>query len=312
MYKTLLKIVLVLALTSCSSLKGKAPKDYVFKSKSAKKSYIDAYNKSMQLWDVPYKEEDIRTSLGKAHVIITGPSNGAPVVLLHGMDATSTMWFPNIRALSASYRVYSIDFLNEAGKSQSIEKSLSKEEIVDWYGEIFNHYKLRDFTLIGASKGGWLATLLAVQKESRAAKLILLSPAQTFQGIDKAGKASKALLLKVFPSRKKLKKTLEAFSSHPERIPSVYKNQFYLANKHTKSSSSFLQMQPFSDNELKQINVPVLVVIGDRDIVNSEETLSRAGKTLSKSKIVTLKDAGHFLSIDQSEKVNKLMIDFMK
>lgn len=313
MPKTAIKILVLFLLVSCSSIKEKKQnKDYIFRSKGEKRVYLNAYDKSLKLWGVPFQEEYIPTKLGTAHVIVAGPNNGEAVVLLHGMDATSTMWYPNIKSLSKNNRVYAIDFLMEVGKSQSNEKSLSKEEIVGWYTEIFNHYKLNNFTLIGASKGGWLSTLLATQKDNKVGKLVLLSPAQTFQNIDQAGKASAALFLKIFPSKKKLDKVLSQFSQHPEKINSDYKRQYFLANKYAKSSSSFLQMQPFSDDDLKSVNIPVLVIIGDHDIVNSEESLVKAKKLLSNSKTATVKDAGHFLSIDQAPTVNKLILEFIK
>jgi pimeloyl-ACP methyl ester carboxylesterase len=311
MQKLLLKAIILFFLVSCDATKEKKIDDPVFKRKSEKKAYLTSYNNSLQLWEIPYQEEDIPTRFGTAHVIISGPKEGSALVLLHGMDATSTMWYPNIKALSKNHRVYAIDFLNEVGKTQSTEKSLSKEEIVTCYTEIFNHYKLKDFAVMGASRGGWLATLLATHKANKINKLILLSPAQTFQNVDQAGKASSALFLKIFPSRKKLKKTLEAFSFYPEKINPVYKNQFYLANIVGKSSSSFLQMQPFSEEDFKKVRIPVLVIIGDHDIVNSEESLIRAKKQLSNCKAVTLKNAGHFLNVDQPEEVNKLILDFL-
>lgn len=309
MRKLLISTIALFLLVSCAATKEK---DYVFKSKKQKKVYINSYNKSLQLWDVPYQEEDIQTSFGKAHIITAGPREATPMVLLHGMDATSTMWFPNIKALSKNHRVYAIDFLNEVGKSQSIEKSLSKEEILTWYNEIFNHYKLKKIDLIGASKGGWMATLLAIQDDNKINKLVLLSPAQTFKGIDKTGKASTALLLKIFPTKKKLNKTLEAFSFYPNNINPVYKNQFYLANKYTKSNSNFLQLQPFSNEDLKKITIPVLVLIGDHDIINANESLIDAKKFLPYCKTETIKNAGHFLSIDQSQIVNRDVLDFLK
>lgn len=308
MPKVLAPVVVLFLLLSCASVQEK---DYVFRSKSGKATYLASYDRSLQLWNVPYQEEDIPTSLGTAHVILSGPKNGKPLVLLHGMDATSTMWFPNIRALSRNHRVYAIDFLSEVGKSKANEKSLSKDEIVSWYNQIFDHYKLKDFDVAGASKGGWLATLIATRDNANINRLILLSPAQTFRNIDQAGKASAALMLKAFPSRKKLNKTLEAFSFYPDKINPIYKEQFFLANKYSKSSSSFLQMNPFSDDELKKITIPTLVVIGDNDIVNSGESLAQAKKTLANCKTETVKNAGHFLSIDQSQAVNKMMVDFL-
>ncbi|UUF16766.1 MULTISPECIES: alpha/beta fold hydrolase [Flavobacterium] len=304
--------ILLFLVTSCASTKKAKFEDYVFKTKSEEQKYETAYNKALKLWDIPYTEENVKTSFGNAHVIIAGPKNGKDLVLLHGMDASSTMWYPNIKSLAKNHRIYAIDFLMEPNKSNLTAKPLSSEEIIVWYNEIFDHFKLKKFDIIGASRGGWIATLLATQKNNSIDKIVLLSPAQTFKFIDKPRKTSSALMLKLFPSEKKFSKTLKAFSTHPEKISPIYNRQFYLANKYAKSNSSMLKMTPFSDKELESINNPVLVLIGDKDVINSEESLERAKKYLPKSKTTMVKDAGHFLTIDQPKIINDAVINFLE
>lgn len=313
MQKLYFRLVLILlVITSCSSIKEAKFNDYIFETKSEKKIYLSAYDKALKLWNIPYTEENVKTSFGTAHVIIAGPKNGKSLVLLHGMDATSTMWYPNIKALAKNHRIYAIDFLMEPGKSTLTAKPLSSKEIVIWYNEIFSFYKLKQFDIIGASRGGWIAALLASEKTNSIDKIVLLSPAQTFKFIDKVRKTSSALLLKLFPSEKKFNKTLETFSTHPENINPIYKRQFYLANKYAKSNSSMLKMRPFSDEELQSITNPVLVLIGDHDVINSEESLTRAQKFLINCKTQTIKDAGHFLTIDQAKITNDAVINFLE
>ncbi|SHH23884.1 alpha/beta fold hydrolase [Flavobacterium defluvii] len=313
MLKLYSRLVIILFLAaSCSSTKKVKFEDYVFKTKTEEQKYQTAYNKALKLWDIPYTEENVKTSFGTAHVIIAGPKNGKDLVLLHGMDASSTMWYPNIKTLAKNHRIYAIDFIMEPNKSNLTAKPLSSEEIVVWYNEIFDHYKLKKFDIIGASRGGWIATLLATQKSNPIDKMVLLSPAQTFKFIDKPRKTSAALMLKLFPSEKKFSKTLKAFSTHPEKISPVYNRQFYLANKYAKSNSSMLKMTPFSDKELESIKNPVLVLIGDKDVINSEESLERAKKHLANSKTQIVKDAGHFLTIDQPKITNDAVINFLE
>jgi pimeloyl-ACP methyl ester carboxylesterase len=304
-----LAIVLFLV-TSCASKKAKFD-DYVFKTKAEEAKYQTAYDKALKLWNIPYTEEDVKTSFGTAHIVIAGPRNGKSLVLLHGMDASSTMWYPNIKVLAKNHRIYAIDFIMEPNKSHLTAKPLSSDDIVVFYNEIFDHYKLKKFDLIGASRGGWIATLLATQKSNSIDKIVLLSPAQTFKFLDKPRKTTSALMLKLFPSEKKFSKTVSTFSTHPENISRIYKRQFYLANKYAKSNSSMLKMMPFSDKELESIQNPVLVLIGDKDVINSEESLERAKKHLSKSETRIIKDAGHFLTIDQPKIVNDAVINFL-
>lgn len=304
-----LAIVLFLV-TSCASKKAKFD-DYVFKTKAEEAKYQTAYDKALKLWNIPYTEEDVKTSFGTAHIVIAGPRNEKSLVLLHGMDASSTMWYPNIKVLAKNHRIYAIDFIMEPNKSHLTAKPLSSDDIVVFYNEIFDHYKLKKFDLIGASRGGWIATLLATQKPNSIDKIVLLSPAQTFKFLDKPRKTTSALMLKLFPSEKKFSKTVSTFSTHPENISRIYKRQFYLANKYAKSNSSMLKMMPFSDKELESIQNPVLVLIGDKDVINSEESLERAKKHLSKSETRIIKDAGHFLTIDQPKIVNDAIISFL-
>ncbi len=310
MRKILYLLSLFFFLSSCSVFKKNKYDNLVFKSRADRTRYISAYNRSLTLWKIPYSEEDVKTSFGTAHVILSGPKNAPPLVLLHGMDASSTMWFANIEALSKNRRVYAIDFLTEPGKSVSLGKTLSKEEIVLWYNEIFKHYQLNNFEVIGASAGGWNAVLLAIQDDSKIKKLVLLGPAQTFESIDERGKASTAVMMKIFPSKKKWDKTLSNFSSDPKKIPMVYKRQLYLAFK-TKIGSNFWKIQPFSADELKKIKIPVLVLTGDKDIMNSESGQKKAKETLSNYKAEVIPNAGHFLTIDQTEIVNKKIIAFL-
>jgi len=304
-----LAIVLFLV-TSCASKKAKY-EDYVFKTRSEELKYQSAYDKALKLWNIPYTEEDVKTSFGTAHVVIAGPKNGKALVLLHGMDASSTMWYPNIKVLAKNHRIYAIDFIMEPNKSNLTAKPLSSDDIIVYYNEIFDHYKLKKFDIIGASRGGWIGTLLAIQKPNSIDKIVLLSPAQTFKFIDKVRKTTSALMLKLFPSEKKFSKTLSTFSTHPENISRIYKRQFYLANKYAKSNSSMLKMMPFSNKELETIQNPVLVLIGDKDVINSKESLEIAQKHLPNCKTKIVNDAGHFLTIDQPKVVNDAVINFL-
>lgn len=304
-------VVILFLVTSCASKKVKF-EDYVFKTKSEEANYQTAYDKALKLWNIPYTEEDVKTSFGTAHVVMAGAKNGKDLVLLHGMDASSTMWYPNIKAFAKNHRIYAIDFIMEPNKSNLTAKPLSSDDIVAFYNEVFAYYKLNKFDIIGASRGGWIATLLAVRQPNSIDKIVLLSPAQTFKFLDKPRKTTSALMLKLFPSEKKFSKTLNTFSTHPENISRIYKRQFYLANKYAKSNSSMLKMIPFSDKELESIQNPVLVLIGDKDIINSEESLERAQKHLSKSETKIIKDAGHFLTIDQPKIVNDAVTNFLE
>lgn len=280
--------------------------------KYKKYPYLLAYDKALMLWEVPYEEKDIKTSYGNAHVIISGPEDGEPLVLLHGMNATSTMWYPNIKPLSEKHRVYAIDFLLEPGKSKCDVEISDTPALMKWYDEIFQELKLEEFDLLGASRGGWLATNIALHRKARVKKLVLLSPAQTFTWIKPGSKVLKNLVYTISPKREKLRSVLQTMTCNVDSMKQVYIDQYYMGLEQSSISKCFMDMTPFSDKELKSLDMPVLVLIGDRDIINNEKSLKRARKLIRHIEVGTIKHAGHFLSMDQADVINKTMVDFFE
>lgn len=299
----------IFLLLGCSSYK--IVPDYVFKSKKEKAIYIKSYDKTLKLWDVPFEETDVKTSYGIAHIIVCGPKTGEPLVLYHGTDASSTMWYPNVKELSKKYRVYAIDFPLEAGKSVSNRIKLTNKQTALFYNEVFKHFQMENINLLGVSRGGWMVTYLALQPYNSIKKIILLSPAQTFKGVANLGKVLTGINLKMFPSPKRTNRFFEAFSYNPDKINVYFKEQLYLAYKYGSSKPRLLNMLPFSKKELKSLKIPVLVLIGDHDIVNNEKIFVKAHKFIPNVETAVIKNSGHFMSIDQSEIINKKVVEFL-
>lgn len=306
-----LPLLLLLAslLLSCS-VKKIIP-DYVFDSLDKKELYLKSYDNTLKLWDVPFEEINVMTSYGFAQVIVCGPKTAEPLVLFHGTDASSTMWYPNVKELSKKYRIYAIDFPLEAGKSVSNRIKLTNKQTSHFYNEIFKHFQLKNINLLGVSRGGWVVTYLALQPDIDIKKLILLSPAQTFKGVANLGKVLTGINLKMFPSPKSTNRFFKAFSYDPDKINVVFKDQLYLAYKYGSSKPRLLNMLPFSKKELMSLKIPVLILIGDHDIVNNEKIFIKAHKFIPNVETDVVKDAGHFMSIDQSEIINKKVVEFL-
>lgn len=274
-------------------------------------TYAQAYDRALVLWGIPFTEKDIPTTFGTAHVIIAGPENGEPLVLLHGMNASSTMWYPNVKDFTKQYRIYAIDFLMEPGKSVYNGGIDNTDQVISWYNEIFDQLKLTKFSIVGISRGGWLALNIALHDQSRINKLALLSPAQTFTWIKPNSEIVTNITYTVNPKREKLRTALETMMYDVDVLKQDYIDQYYIATKEATLSKMITQMTPFSEKELKSLSVPVLVLIGDTDIINSEKGLKRAKKYIPDVKTGEIKHAGHFLTFDQPEVVDKKILDFL-
>ncbi|MGO2075107.1 MAG: alpha/beta fold hydrolase, partial [Pseudoalteromonas sp.] len=71
------------------------------------------------------------------------------------------------------------------------------------------------------------------------------------------------------------------------------------------------ELRPFSDQQLQQVTLPTLVLIGDNDMMNDQGSLERAKKMLVQVQIEQIQSAGHFLTVDQADKVNSAVLNFL-
>jgi pimeloyl-ACP methyl ester carboxylesterase len=313
-YLTLLTFAL--SICGCENLNNQQQLDknfgkYTEEVKPENQKLYEAYDNTLELLGTPFGEVNINTSFGNAHIVVSGPESAEAVVLLHGMNASSTMWYPNIKALAKNHRVYAIDYLLEPGKSEQNKKVDNLEEIMRWYDEIFKGLDLDEFSLIGASSGGWMAVYIALRHKHKIKNMILLSPAQTFTPILPESDMLTNIVYTLNPRRKDLRNVLETMSVNVDNIKQAYIDQYFIATQKASLNKFILKMTPYSDDELRTLNMPVLVLIGDQDIFNDEKSIDRANELLPDAHTAIIANAGHFLSFDQSDIVNTKMLEFL-
>lgn len=268
------------------------------------------YNRVLTLWDTPFLELRVPTEYGEAHVIVSGPRDAEPLVLLHGMNTNSTMWYPNAAGLSKHYRVYAIDYILGPGKSKPSGDIDSVEQVTQWYQVVLDKLRLTRINLVGASQGGWLAVNLALADPQRFERVALLSPAQTFTWVELNFDVLFNVLFAINPNREDLHAVVETLSEDVEGISPLYMEQFYHLAKNGDMPPLVTSMQPFSDEQLTQLLMPVMVLVGEQDIINSEQSLQRAKDLLPCAVTDLIADSGHFLSSDNSALINQKLQQF--
>lgn len=288
------------------------PKNYEFVYNDSLSDYINAYNKTLSLFELPITEKDIQTKFGNAHVLVCGNPANPPLVLLHGMNASSTMWYPNMKTLAKNYRVYAIDFLLEPGKSTCNLKRLDKDQIAAWYDEIFSKLGLNSFYLVGCSRGGWLATAVALNKPEKIKKLVLLSPAQTFTWIPPSSAILSNITYCISPKKEKLDNILAGLSVRSIKISKTYFDQYYLGTEKENLSACIFEMTPYSRKSMSALTMPVLVLVGDKDIINNQRCLDKVMKWVPNADTGIISNAGHFLSFDQPDTINSRIQAFLR
>jgi len=105
---------------------------------------------------------------------------------------------------------------------------------------------------------------------------------------------------------------METMSQDTSKIDANYLDQYHIAKDNDSLNKFLPSMKPFSNSELNALKIPVLVLIGDDDIFNTERTIHLAEKHIPNVKGEIIPDSGHFITIDQAEIVNRKVLGFLK
>ena len=280
----------------------------VYWSRKTQAAVEGRYRAILDSWNTPHSEHRIPSSQGESFAIVAGAPEAHPVVFLPGSMATSAMWLATMDALLGRFRVIAVDIIGDAGFSAPSRPRMKSDAHARWLDDVLSALSVQSASFVGASLGGWLALDYAIRRSSRVTSLVLLAPA----GI---GRIRPSFLLRTAPllflgpwgHRKALNLDM-GFNADDARAGGTSFMQLF----DTVRSGFVARMQPipaFSEAELRGLTMPMLVVIGGRDVVvDSAETLRRVGSAVPSARVMMLPRAGHGL-IDTTQMVGDFLTD---
>lgn len=278
-----------------------------FKTPEGEAAFLATYNAILKQWAVPFQELDIPSRFGSTHVIVSGPKDGPPLVLLHGYDATATMWAPNIADFAKDYRVYAIDIMGQPSKSLPDAPIRSAGDYVAWLTASLDALHLDRITLIGQSFGGWLALTYAIALPMRVQTLVLLSPGGFLPMVKQF--SLRGMLMVFCPTRF----TVNSFMRWLGLTERHFLRLVYLGLKHFRVPPETARVMPtvFSDDELRSLSVPTLLLYGDREVIcDPTAALARARRLMLDIEGELIPDCSHDMCVTQNKIVDARVLSF--
>jgi pimeloyl-ACP methyl ester carboxylesterase len=285
-----------------------------FKTPEGEAAYVGAYDAAMKLWPVPYEEIEIPSRFGMTHVVISGPRDAPPLVLLHGYMATLLMWSPNMVDFCEDFRVYAIDTMGQPSKSIPDEPIRDAADYVAWLTVTLEGLRLDRVSLVGMSFGGWLALTYTVAAPNHVQRLVLLSPGG-FLPIAKQF-SLRGMLMMFFPTRFTVNAFMRWAGFNPGE-PGARRvcRLMYLGMKHFRMPRETLRIvaSPLSDDELQKMHVPVLLLMGDHEVIYAPETaLARARRLIPNFEGDLVPRSSHDLCFSEHAIVDARVLEFLR
>ncbi|MBY0124548.1 alpha/beta fold hydrolase [Bacillus sp. S/N-304-OC-R1] len=293
-------------------MENKVDEALSFKTKEGQKKFLYTYNQNLKLWDTSFDSFYVHTRFGRTNVIASGPISEPPVILLHGFGFSSAMWYPNVKSLNRNYRVYAVDVIGDLNKSVMESPMKGHSDYVLWFCDILDHLNIDKATVIGHSAGGWQTLNIAINAPERMNKMILLAPAASFVPFRKQFFVRQISSI-LFPFRPVVIDFVgKWFVAKGNTVNESLFEQFYLGIKHFRFSKIIIP-SVFKDEELQKIDIPVLLLIGDKEVIyDPNQVIARALKLIPKLKFKIIPNAGHALSIEKAHLVNEEILNFLE
>ncbi|MET3106780.1 pimeloyl-ACP methyl ester carboxylesterase [Oxalobacteraceae bacterium GrIS 1.18] len=241
----------------------------------------------------PYGSND---SAGK-HFVYNGNNfyyevygHGPALLLIHGNGGSIASFKEQIAIFSKHHRVIVMDSRGQ-GKSELGTASLSYEQMEQDSNALLDNLKLDHVDVLGWSDGGIIGLLLSIHHPDKVHMLAVMGanlvPEAAYpwatEGIVRVrGKINAELLHSKDPKPLQLQLQLLDLLGNQPHIPLT---------------------------DLNKIQVPTLVMAGDRDVIRDDHTLSMF-HAIPKSQLAIFPGATHMIPLQDAVKFNRTVLDF--
>jgi len=260
-----------------------------------------------------------------------GPPDGVPVVLIHGLGATSASFLPTFWDLAKDYRVFAVD-LPGFGESDKPLRPLHPAYFARWMQDFLDAVGVQRAHFVGNSMGGRVALELGLRAPNRVDRLVLLAPSLAWRryraaaGLVRLVRPELALLpLRV--EHRLVLGVLQSLFARPARIPRAAllaaADEFVRVFHTPRGRVAFFHaareiyledphgVRGFWER-LRHLERPALFIFGDRDRLVPRAFLRHVQRALPSAACETFHDCGHVPQFEFPEATNARIRAFFR
>ncbi|MDQ1141986.1 alpha/beta fold hydrolase [Pedobacter agri] len=188
---------------------------------------------------------------------------GKPIVLVHGGGSTIQTNFEKLIPLLAKNRKVIAVELQAHGRTSDRNAELTFEQDADDVATFLKNLNIKKADFFGFSNGGTTCLQLSIRHPKLINKLILGSALAKRNGVPN--------WFWDFIAQARL-------DNMPEPLKKGYKavaaNENGLQNMHDKDARRMVNFKDIPDEQLKSIQSPTLIIIGDKDVITPEHAIN--------------------------------------
>ena len=238
---------------------------FVYKNKESMRKMHDFYDRTLASLNVPYTENNIKTSFGRTHSLLVGDPGKPKIITIHGGNGITTLNLKLFLPLLDDFCIIAPDVVGMPGKSAPYRNiSSRKDEYGLWIKEVLDFYKIEKISFIVSSYSSAMFLSFAMRFPEKVDKALLLVPSGIAHGpvLPMIGKMVIPFMTYYFhPTTQTLNAVIRSMGGKSDE---KWREFFDLMMSHYK-----MEMRPpkeYSKEELKNYKAPTLIIASDNDI----------------------------------------------
>ncbi|RST16530.1 alpha/beta fold hydrolase [Streptomyces sp. WAC05374] len=248
-----------------------------------------------------------------------GPTDGTPVVLVHGHPFNRTLWAPQAEALAtAGYRVVTPD-LRGYGDSGVTPGKVFLSDFADDLAALADHLGIESAVIGGVSMGGQIAMDFRRRYPRRVRALVLSdtsADAETDEGKAFRNSLADRLLAEGMDGYAKevIDKMLASYNV--TALPGVAAQVLGMMRAtDPRGAAAALRgraERPDYNDTLAAVDVPTLIVVGADDAYTPVATAEAMHRLVPHATLSVIERAGHLPGAEQPQRFNQVLLDFLR
>jgi len=134
------------------------------------------YRRCLEAIPVTTESVEVDTRAGRTHVLTCGPTDGPPLVMVHGISAFAPDVLIAHPDLAESYRIYAVDVVGQPGRSAETCPCKTDSSYADWLVDVLDGLGLQRAAFLGNSYGAFICMRLMAHAPERIERAVLTVP----------------------------------------------------------------------------------------------------------------------------------------
>lgn len=249
--------------------------------------------------------------------------DGHPLVFSHEFAGDYRSWEAQVRFFSRRYRVITYNHRGYPPSEVSTDaEAYSQTAVVDDLYHLLRHLKIPKAHIAGLSMGGNITLHMGIRYPGVCSSLVVAgcgSGSTDRQKFEQDGKTMAERL-----EKEGMAKVAESYALRPTRVqlrrkdPRGWEEFLAQLKEHSSMGSALtfkgvqLRRPPIFalEAELKRIQVPTLLLIGDEDEPCIEPAIFMK-RNIPSSGLVTFPQSGHTINLEEPDLFNRVVLDFL-